>query len=246
MKFVDLSIFLENNSIGNPNGSTPSIAYARHHDAYDWAEETSEMGTHDGTHMDAPWHFYPTMDADLHDGQGVPSTHINEFPPEYGYGDLVVFDFSHMPDGHLILSDDFKYQLLEMNYKLKEGDIVFIKCGAAPYWGKDPSFWVHGVGVSREATVWLAEQGVHVVGTDGWSWDRPILFQVGEYSVTKNKDMLWEGHRAGAKRAYYQIEKLTNLDKVPRLGAKVYCQPLKIKDASAGYCRVVAVVPDDK
>ena len=40
MKYVDLSIFLANNSVGNPNGSTPNIRYERHSDAYHWAEET--------------------------------------------------------------------------------------------------------------------------------------------------------------------------------------------------------------
>ena len=110
MKLVDLSVNLENRSVGNPGGRTPIITYTGHIDGKSWADEILEMGTHDGTHMDAPWHYYPTMDADLHNGVGQPAETIDQFPFSYGYGDLVVFDFSDYPDGHLLLIDDFKYK----------------------------------------------------------------------------------------------------------------------------------------
>lgn len=244
MKIIDLSISLANCCVGNPGGRTPVITYAERDDSRAPIDEIIEMGTHDGTHMDAPWHYYPTMDADLHGGEGILAATIDQFPLAYGYGDLVMFDFSDYPDGHLLLVDDFKYKLEQWNYTLKEGDVVFIQCGAAPYWNKDSHYFAKGVGVSRAATIWLCEQGVHVVGTDGWSWDRPIPFQVAEFSVTHDKSILWEGHRAGANRGYYQIEKLTNLNQVPNLGAKVFCHPISIENCSAAYCRVVAVVEE--
>ncbi len=41
---------------------------------------------------------------------------------------------------------------------------------------------------------------------------------------------------------YYQIEKLTNLDKLPAFGFSVSCFPIKISRASAGWIRAVAWV----
>ena len=62
----------------------------------------------------------------------------------------------------------------------------------------------------------------------------------------KNPDssIIWEGHFAGIELGYFQMEKLTNLDKVPPVGAIIYCFPVKIARASAGWVRAVATVPD--
>ena len=96
--------------------------------------------------------------------------------------------------------------------------------------------------MSKEATLWLTNRGIKVVGTDGWSWDRPLPLIAEEFNRTKNKDIIWEGHRAGMEKAYCHIEKLTNLDKLPITGFKFYCFPIKIKDASAGWTRAIAVI----
>jgi kynurenine formamidase len=81
-----------------------------------------------------------------------------------------------------------------------------------------------------------------VVGTDGWSWDRPLPFQAKEFVQTKDASIIWEGHFAGIETGYFQIEKLTNLDLLPSTGFKFYCFPVKIKGASAGWIRAVAEV----
>jgi kynurenine formamidase len=42
-----------------------------------------------------------------------------------------------------------------------------------------------------------------------------------------------------------QVEKLANLDQIPRpTGFHVSCLPVKIKDASAAWCRAVALVAE--
>jgi kynurenine formamidase len=50
-------------------------------------------------------------------------------------------------------------------------------------------------------------------------------------------------HFAAITREYCQIEKLANLDLVPRpFGFRVSCFPVKIECASTGWCRAVAIV----
>jgi len=45
-------------------------------------------------------------------------------------------------------------------------------------------------------------------------------------------------------KEYCQIERLTNLDKLPPIGFKVCAFPLKVVGGSAGPARVVAIVDD--
>jgi kynurenine formamidase len=43
---------------------------------------------------------------------------------------------------------------------------------------------------------------------------------------------------------YCHIEKLTNLENLPANGFEVSCFPFKIKNASAGFTRAVAIFED--
>jgi hypothetical protein len=81
-KFVDLSIFLENDVMSDPPAFAPRIDYVTHESSVEqiasffpglqkgdlpygegWAVETVRLSTHNGTHLDAPYHFHSTMDA---------------------------------------------------------------------------------------------------------------------------------------------------------------------------------------
>ena len=81
-KFVDLSIFLENDVLSDPPAFAPRIQYFTHEQTYEqiepffpglkkedlpdgegWAVELVQLSTHNGTHLDAPWHFHSTQDA---------------------------------------------------------------------------------------------------------------------------------------------------------------------------------------
>lgn len=56
--------------------------------------------------------------------------------------------------------------------------------------------------------------------------------------------LYWHDSQLSVKE-YCQIEKLANLDQIPRPhGFYVSCLPVKIAGASAGWCRAVAMVPE--
>ncbi len=99
--------------------------------------------------------------------------------------------------------------------------------------------------MGREATLWLTERGVHVVGTDAWSWDRPLPLIAKEYEESHDASIIWEGHFAGIEKGYCHIEKLTNLKTLPSTGFTFFCFPVKVKGASAGWIRAVALVDED-
>ena len=202
-----------------------------------WATDTLTLGTHSGTHVDAPWHYTPTS-------EGRKARTIDEMPLEWFYGDGVVLDMRHKPRGGAVTIDDFKAALEKLDYTLKPGDIVLVQTGTDKYWGK-PEYTDEGCGMTRESTLWLIEHGIRVMGTDAWGWDRPFWAIREEFQKTGDSSILWGGHFAGIKKEYCHIEKLANLDKLPRpFGFKVACFPIDIIGGSAGWARVVAIIEE--
>jgi kynurenine formamidase len=100
-------------------------------------------------------------------------------------------------------------------------------------------------GLGREGVLWLVEQGVKVIGIDAYTLDRPFKDMVADFKRTGDGRHIWPAHFAGLTREYCQIEKLANLDQIPRPhGFFVSCLPVKIQGASAGWCRALAMVPE--
>ncbi|ASN04264.1 cyclase family protein [Virgibacillus necropolis] len=200
-----------------------------------WAVETVTLSTHTGTHVDAPWHYWPTTD-------GKPSRTIDELPLEWFYGSGVLFDFHKKEPGYEITTEDLKQKLKELNYELKPYDIVLIRTDADKKIFEDNYFNAHS-GVSAEATHWLIDQGIKVMGIDGWGWDIPFHLQAEEYKKNPRDGVLWAAHFVGQEKEYCQIEKLANLDQIPKpYGFKVAVFPVKIEKASAGWARPVAII----
>ena len=71
-------------------------------------------------------------------------------------------------------------------------------------------------------------------------------FDVLVKDVLAGKAEFWESHFLGLEQPYLQIEKLANLDQLPQPhGFTVMAFPYKIRGASAGWTRVVALVEVD-
>ena len=200
-----------------------------------WANDSVTMGAHAGTHVDAPWHYFPTS-------EGKRARTIDEMPLEWFYNDGVALDMRYKPHGSGVTVDDLEKAVAKINYKIKPRDIVMIQTGADKYWG-ETEYFDAGCGMTKESTLWLIEQGVRVMGIDAWGWDRPFWAIKEEFARTGDKTILWEAHRAGIDKEYCHIEKLANLDKLAEpFGFKVACFPLKLTGGSAGWSRVVAIL----
>ncbi len=156
----------------------------------------------------------------------------------------MVLDFRHFADGYKVMPGDMKAALDKIGYALKPGDIVLVMTGADRYWGK-PEYMLKGCGMGRDATLWLLDRGIRVVGTDAWSWDPPLPLVAEEFKKTGNTSLIWEGHFAGIEKGYCHIEKLTGLEQLPPSGFTFFCFPVKIKAASAGWIRAVALVEEE-
>ena len=85
---------------------------------------------------------------------------------------------------------------------------------------------------------------LRVTGTDAWSWDAPFGATARRWLANRDASIIWEGHRAGREIGYCHIEKLCNLEALPPTGFEIICLPVKIKGASGGWTRAVAILPD--
>jgi kynurenine formamidase len=259
-RFVDISVALKSGIASDPPGNRPEITYQDHREtAPGMAEfmgiridqlpegnyagiERCVIGTHNGTHVDAPWHYYPTSNHALKEG-GEPSPRIDELPLEWFHQPAVKLDFRHFADGYVATAADIEAELKRINHTLKPLEIVVVNTAAGMCYGDD-DYLDRGSGVGREGTLWLLRQGVRVVGTDGWSWDAPFSHTRRRVQETGDVGLIWEGHRAGREIGYSQIEKLHNLEQLPPDGFQICCFPVKVHRGSAGWTRAVAILPD--
>ncbi len=264
MKFIDLSIKIANDLKCDPGNGGPRIEYFNHEqgalgmmnffpklkkedlpEGKGWAVETITLGTHHGTHMDSPYHYAPNQDKEI--GKKKSLT-IDQIPLEWCVGPLVVLDCTDKNDGHVMQPEDLDEKLDAIGHEIQPGDIVCIHTSAPDYFGTS-EYVDHGVGVGKHGTLHLVRKGVRIVGTDSWSWDAPfsitaLKWKKAHEEGNPDKNIIWEGHFAGIELGYCQIEKMTNLDKVPPLGATIYCFPIKIDRASGGWVRAVASIPE--
>ncbi len=212
-----------------------SISYKNFPDEIGLAWEKIKLETHTGTHLDAPWHFGPTS-------EGKPSKHIDEIPLEWCYGDGVVLDMRDKNLGEKIEIDDLEKACNKIKYNIKEKDIVLIMTGADKF-STEKKYLFDYVGMSADAVKWVLDKGVKIIGCDSWGFDSPFRYMIKDYFKTNDKKKLWPAHIIGRQKEYCHIEKLVNLDKIPvSYGFKVACFPIKIKGASAGWVRAVAIL----
>ncbi|WP_375570007.1 cyclase family protein [Seohaeicola saemankumensis] len=252
-RFVDISIPLEAGVASDPPIMLPQIDYLDHKmtagqiagffpgltvddlpGGDGWAVEMLRISSHNGTHLDAPYHHHSTMDG------GKRAITIDEVPLDWCMNPGVKLDFRHLPDGHLVSAAEVEAELARIGHELQPLDIVVVNTAAGAKYGQ-PDYVDSGCGMGREATMYLLKRGVRVTGTDAWSWDAPFSHTARKWAETHDPSIIWEGHRASIDIGYCHMEKLSNLESLPATGFTISCFPVKLKGGSAGFTRAVAI-----
>jgi kynurenine formamidase len=201
-----------------------------------WATETfTRFGTHNSTHVDAPWHYNSRI-------AGEEAQTIDALPLDWFFGAGVVLDMTAKEEGETIDVADVEAELARIGHELAERDIVLVHTGRDRF-VEEPGYMALGPGVTVGATLWLYERGVRVMGIDAWGWDGPLHLQAQEALERDEPGIFWAAHQADIP--YSQIERLVNLGELPPTGFQVACFPLKIMGAGAAPARVVGIVPDE-
>ena len=104
-------------------------------------------------------------------------------------------------------------------HDLQPLDIVLVRTGRDAFY--DQLDYMAGPGVTREATEWLFERGVRVMGIDAWGWDALVQ--------ARRRSRPTSGASGGPQAAALsQIERLHNLGALPQTGFEVSGLPLRI------------------
>ncbi len=250
---LDLSVPLDNETALDPPIMRPKIDYKSNKenawmllesfpglraedlpDGEGWAFELVQFTTHNGTHMDAPYHFQSKTI------RGEPMMTIDQVPLDWFFRPGVKIDFRRLPDGHVVSAAEVEAELKRIGHELKPFDIVLINTRAASCMGTD-EYLTAGCGMGREATLYLTSRGVRVAGIDAWGWDAPFFHTRKRWEETHDPAIIWEGHKAGREIPYCHMEKLCNLEQLPPFGFTVACFPHKVKAGSGGWTRAVAL-----
>jgi arylformamidase len=107
------------------------------------------LGSHTGTHVDAPVHF-------VKGGKAVDELSVESF-----VGEAVVLDFSRKKAGSAITASDFE----EHSKRVQKGAIVLLYTGLSKRW-TDPSARRNFTYLGGDAARWLVKKEVKAVGID--------------------------------------------------------------------------------
>ena len=237
-RIVDLSMPVHMDMLTFPRVPPPAMCVYESHTEFAERIGAAEHGVdsltasylvvqndHVGTHLDARKHIVP--DA------GGPET----IPLEYCISDGVVLDFTHRAPGDIISAADIEEALAKIDYEVKERDIVLIHTGAGAY-NTEERYRTDHPGMSAEATRWLIDRGVRLMGCDAITFDPPVwaMFE---------KKKFWEAHRVMWDEEYWHLENLMNLDQIGRPhGFQLIVTPVKWVGTTAAPVRAVALVDD--
>ena len=197
--------------------------------------EIVHASVHMGSHVDAPYHYGSQC-------EGSPSKKIEDLPLEWCLGPGVVLDFSHMKYPDVIDAPDIEKALEKNGYNLNPLDIVLIRTDGDEMLGT-PEYVNKYVGLLPAAIHFLLDRGIKMMGVDTIGLDRPCFDMFRDYLDKRDPALLWPSHFVGRQREFSHMERLANLKSIPRpYGFKVSCLPVRVKDAGAGWARVVAII----
>lgn len=253
--FVDLSVVLE----ATPSEDVPveleffdhqagaahmqeifGITVDRLPNGLGWAGERLRLITHAGTHMDAPYHYGPWS------GQhGEPARTIDEIRVEECVGDAYVIDVRDLSAAHVLKLPDFLERIRYVRGDPLPKDIVLFWTGCDVLWGEE-KYKNEGPAIGADVVEYCVRCGVRVMGIDAWGFDGGFAAMKRRFLSTGDSASIWPAHFAGRSFPYLQLEKLCNLDKIANKRARVFCPPIKIRNAGAGWSRVFAEIIEDQ
>ncbi|CDO72613.1 hypothetical protein BN946_scf184985.g32 [Trametes cinnabarina] len=227
--FVDLSHTLDENVQVYPGDPTFSCCPVLNIKQDGWNVHNISMGTHTGTHVDAPYHFL------------AKGARIDDLPLSTFVGNVVVVDVTRKNAKEVITWEDISphSDVIQRKAAQKHGVFVFLRTDWSQYWKSD-AYLEHPF-LARDAAQRLIDLGVKLIGVDALSPDETRVDgstpDFGVHAVVLG---------AGAVLA----ENLTNLAEIQTGEWLVSLAPLKLKgcDGSpvrAFACNATSPIPTD-
>lgn len=204
-------------------------------DGEGWGDEILRMSSHLGTHVDAPLHYGSTC-------EGRPARDIAQLELRELFCEGVVLDLrGRCEPGRGIAVEALGAAIDASGAGIGPGHAVLLRTGQERYDLGDAGYYRYP-GMTRAGTLFLADLGARVLGTDAAGWDRPFPEMRRAFEQTGDPGEIWDGHFAGREREVFIVQQLANLAALPPSGFRVGFFPLKLAGCSAAPARVVAFV----
>lgn len=220
-RIVDLSYLLHDGMTSYPVHWSPpfEITQLGRHGIEGRESRKVTMGTHMGTHVDAPRHFIPGGKT------------IEHILPDVFVGPATVVDFTYAKPLQAMQSEDFEKQLGK-----RKVERVIMRFDWSDHWGL-LKFYTEQPFIADEAAQWLVERGVRLLGMDTPQADSPNNGRGSDRDSPVHKILL------GA-----DVIKLEYMSNLRALGGvtdiELIALPLKIRDGDGAPVRCVAIVKD--
>jgi kynurenine formamidase len=197
------------------------------------AEEMLTVGTHFGTHLDAPSHY-----ADEFEGRRART--VDEMPLGPLFPEAVTLDFSQLgPEA--ITAARLEAALAAVGHELEPGEIVITRVGVAERYRDEPGIRDLGAGLDRSGIDWLLEHGIRFTATDSMTQDLPIPWMERRFREG-DRDAYFPVHLAGKRTDYVHVEKAAGLGSLPGPhGYRVAAFPIKVEGGSGAWTRFHAL-----
>jgi len=169
-RVIDLSHKIQEGMQIYPGDPAPSIGRGLVHESDYCHVDRLNLGSHTGTHIDAPYHF-------LADG-----ARIDEYEADRFVGKGVIVDATRKKAGESITSDD----LVSSAQKIEQGDFVLFRTGWDRYFGTE--MYLDHPYLSADLAETLVSMGAALVGVDFLNVDptRQEIFPVHEILLSKD------------------------------------------------------------
>jgi arylformamidase len=217
MKIIDLSLSLHEGMMTFPAHWHPvvEISILGRHGIEGRETRKLVLGTHTGTHTDAPLHFIPG-------GKG-----IDEVPLEVLVGEATVANFSPASANQEIGIPALKEKL--------DGTIptrLILRTDWSDYFGQ-MSYYNNYPFLSQDAARWLVDGGCRLIAMDTPSPDNPA------HSRNSGNDS--PNHKVLLGAQVVLVEYLCNLRSLSRTTVELVVLPLRIKGADGSPARCIAI-----
>jgi kynurenine formamidase len=225
MEIIDLTHTIHDDIQIFPGDPVPSIGQGLTHEKDYCHVDLLKLGSHTGTHIDAPYHF-------LKDGQ-----RIDELPARRFVGNGILIDVSHKPDRDVIGSQDLESHLSE----IKKGEFVILRTGWDRYFGT-PRYLQHPY-LSAAGAEFLLEHGASLVGIDALNIDSSYQTvtgaEDGKEDGESHPDYGYPAHDILLGNDILIVENLCGLDKIKQVRGLYSFLPLKLKGSDGSPIRAV-------
>jgi arylformamidase len=210
MKLIDLSHTIENEMPVYPDTPKVSIYQFSTVEEEGYAEKKIELGTHIGTHMDAPAHMI------------AGGRTLDQFLPDQFFGKGLLIPFTH----EILMNKSQELYLKSFEKYIEVSDFIILRTSWSRFWGQSKYFKDYPA-LDAGGASFLSSFNIKGIGID-------------TVSIDMAENLHFDAHHFLLEKEILIVENLCNLEMIIKQEFNLFVLPLKIKDSDGSPVRAIA------